>query len=139
MEAAPIIITVTELRRSAARIIDDAIKSDTPVFVTQNGHATAVLLSRRLYDRLLHGAVLEPDAEGAARSASEPAQASSRPDRRSRRSPLVETLFGLCDPETASFLADEGFEAETLGPAAAARGERADSAPGGAGDAGRPG
>ena len=51
-DKAPLIIPVSELRRDAARLIRRMERSHLPVFVTQRGYATAVLLSREDYDTM---------------------------------------------------------------------------------------
>jgi prevent-host-death family protein len=47
---APIIVTISDLRRDAARMVEKASRSREPLFITQRGYATAVLLSRDEYD-----------------------------------------------------------------------------------------
>jgi prevent-host-death family protein len=49
---APIIIPITAMRREAARLIRRMERSHLPVFVTQRGYVTAVLLSREEYDTM---------------------------------------------------------------------------------------
>ena len=74
---------------------------------------TAVLLSRDRYERLLQrSALVEPETAGgadpvpAAEAAARPAtvEAAAQP-----ATALVDTLFGLVEPETADFLKTEGF------------------------------
>jgi len=48
----PLIIPVTDLRQDASGAIRLATASGEPVYVTQRGRATAVLLSRLSYERL---------------------------------------------------------------------------------------
>lgn len=48
----PLIIPVTDLRQDASGAIRLATDSGEPVYVTQRGRATAVLLSRLSYERL---------------------------------------------------------------------------------------
>ena len=104
MERAPDIITITDFRRDAAGIIGGAAASGAPVFVTQHGRVTAVLLSRDRYERLRQrSALVEPETEGGA-DPLPAAEAEARP-----ATALVETLFGLVDPATADFLEIEGF------------------------------
>jgi len=122
MEPAPDIVTITEFRRDAAGIIGGAVASGAPVFVTQQGRVTAVVLSRDRYDGLLHRAALAglktagaadplPAADAAARQASALVETPiGRADTPFR---LVETRFGLVDPATADFLEVEGFGVET--------------------------
>jgi hypothetical protein len=65
---------------------------------------TAVLLSRDRYERLLQrSALVEPETAGGADPVPA-AEAATRP-----ATALVETLFGLVEPETADFLKIEGF------------------------------
>jgi prevent-host-death family protein len=113
LESAPDIITITDFRRDAAGIIGGAVASGAPVFVTQHGCVTAVILSRDRYDHLLRRAALvEPETAGggdplpAADAEARPrmANAKARP-----ATVLVETVFGLVEPETADFLKTEGF------------------------------
>jgi len=95
---------LTDFRRDAAGIIGDAVAGGAPVFVTQHGRVTAVLLSRDRYERLLQrSAVVEPQTAGGA-DPLPAAEAAARP-----ATALVETLFGLVEPETADFLKIEGF------------------------------
>jgi prevent-host-death family protein len=49
---APAIIPVSELRRDTARLIEQAFRSHQPLFITQRGYVTAVLLSREEYDTM---------------------------------------------------------------------------------------
>jgi prevent-host-death family protein len=61
MDKTPHIVPVSELRRSAARLIEEAFRTQEPLFVTQRGYVTAVLLSREGYEtvRLLHEKSIE--------------------------------------------------------------------------------
>jgi prevent-host-death family protein len=49
---APLIIPITVLRRDAARLIARVDRAHLPVFITQRGYVTAVLLSREEYDTM---------------------------------------------------------------------------------------
>jgi prevent-host-death family protein len=51
MGALPYIIPVSELRRDAAGVIKRATEAQEPVFVTQHGRATAVLVDAVSYQR----------------------------------------------------------------------------------------
>lgn len=51
MAKIPTIIPVSDLRQDAARVLNDAKKSSEPVFITQRGRATAVLMSLDAYER----------------------------------------------------------------------------------------
>ena len=51
MAKTPAIIPVSDLRQDAARVLKDVKKSSEPVFITQRGRATAVLMSLDAYER----------------------------------------------------------------------------------------
>lgn len=51
MSAVPSIIPISELRKDTAGVIKKMKASDEPVFITQRGRATAVLVSAQLYER----------------------------------------------------------------------------------------
>jgi prevent-host-death family protein len=139
LESSPDVIPITDFRRDAAGIIGRTVASGRPVYVTQHGRLTAVLVSRTAYEGLLHrlavltsvpggGGVPATTAEavpdecvGSDRALPERGPrrgAESRAaiaDRKALLGPLgrpsesVETRFGLVDFETADFLAVEGF------------------------------
>jgi hypothetical protein len=52
----PIIVNITRLHRKTAAVVQQASDSNRPIFVTQQAFVTAVLLPRRMYDRLLSAA-----------------------------------------------------------------------------------
>jgi prevent-host-death family protein len=47
----PAIIPVSDLRQDAARVLKNAKNSNQPLFITQRGRATAVLMSLDAYQR----------------------------------------------------------------------------------------
>jgi len=51
MARVPAIIPVSDLRQDAARVLSDVKKSSEPVFITQRGRATAVLMSLDAFER----------------------------------------------------------------------------------------
>jgi len=51
MAKIPAIIPVSDLRQDAAGVLKDLKKSSNPVFITQRGRATAVLMSLDAYER----------------------------------------------------------------------------------------
>lgn len=51
-DKAPLVIPVSVLRKDAARLIRRMERSHLPLFVTQRGYVTAVLLSREEYDTM---------------------------------------------------------------------------------------
>ncbi len=54
MSAIPNIIPISDLRQDAAGVIKRAAASDEPVFITQRGRASAVLVSSMAYERTQH-------------------------------------------------------------------------------------
>lgn len=54
MSVMPNIIPVSDLRQNAAGVIKRAAASNQPVFVTQRGRASAVLVSAQAYERTQH-------------------------------------------------------------------------------------
>lgn len=52
----PVIVNISRLHRETAAVIEQADRSDCPIFVTQHAYVAAVLLPRRMYDRLLRAA-----------------------------------------------------------------------------------
>ena len=105
MEPAPDIVTITDFRRDAAGIIGGAVVSGAPVFVTQHGRVTAVVLSRDRYERLRQRSGLaEPETAAGEADYLPATDVVTQP-----ATALVETRFGLVEPETADFLKSEGF------------------------------
>jgi prevent-host-death family protein len=51
MARVPAIVPVSELRQDAASVLKKARASDEPIFITQRGRATAVLLSIDAFER----------------------------------------------------------------------------------------
>jgi prevent-host-death family protein len=51
MSALPIIVPISELRQDASGILKRASISGEPVFITQHGRASAVLVSAGAYER----------------------------------------------------------------------------------------
>lgn len=54
MSAMPNIVPISDLRQDAAGIIKRAAASDEPVFITQRGRASAVVVSAQAYERTQH-------------------------------------------------------------------------------------
>jgi PHD/YefM family antitoxin component YafN of YafNO toxin-antitoxin module len=98
----PDVIPITDFRRGAARIIASRIAGERPVYITQGGYVTAVVLSPERYRDLL-----SHTAEGAQ-------------TRRRIIAPPVDTehelrpasWFGFVDAETADALEASGWELE---------------------------
>jgi len=51
MSAMPYIVPISELRQDASSIVREASATGNPVFITQHGRASAVLLSAGTYER----------------------------------------------------------------------------------------
>jgi prevent-host-death family protein len=51
MAKIPAIVPVSDLRQDAARVLKNATKTGQPLFITQRGRATAVLMSLGAYER----------------------------------------------------------------------------------------
>jgi prevent-host-death family protein len=51
MAKIPTIVPVSDLRQDAARVLNNAKKSNQPLVITQRGRATAVLMSLDAYER----------------------------------------------------------------------------------------
>ena len=54
MSAVPDIVPITDLRQDASGIVKRAAASGAPVFITQHGRATAVVVSATAYERTQH-------------------------------------------------------------------------------------
>ena len=96
LDATPIIIPVSELRRDIARLIEKAHRSPDPLFITQRGYITAVLLTPQKYE----------DLRDAGRSDQERGTSSRRlTDRR-----VLGVQYGPWDWETAGLMNGEEYE-----------------------------
>jgi prevent-host-death family protein len=54
MASVPDIIPITDLRQDASGVVRRAADTQQPVFITQRGRATAVVVSARAYERTQH-------------------------------------------------------------------------------------
>ncbi len=54
MSKVPTIIPITDLRQDAATVLRKVRDSKEPVFITQRGRATAVMMSAEAYERAEH-------------------------------------------------------------------------------------
>jgi prevent-host-death family protein len=98
MDESPRVVPVTSIRRDIARLIDDVNRSARPVFISQRGYLTAVLISCDRYD------ALRRDASENRRTRQ---SASSVPAR-----PFRNTQYGPCDFDTARLFSQEGYYTE---------------------------
>ena len=108
----PHIISITELRRDASRIIDGPVTNGVPVFVTQRGYVAAVLLSQEVFARLAssESRVHHPSGSGEdADRTTAPAAAGLESFGPLPRGTLFETPWNLVDAETAAFFMEEGI------------------------------
>jgi prevent-host-death family protein len=54
MASVPDIIPITDLRQDASGVVRRAADTQQPVFITQRGRATAVVVSAKAYERTQH-------------------------------------------------------------------------------------
>jgi prevent-host-death family protein len=52
MDSLPVIVPISDLRQDTAGVVRTAVATGEPVYVTQRGRTTAVLVSRSTYERL---------------------------------------------------------------------------------------
>lgn len=105
----PEIIPITDFRRDAARIIAGQIAAETPVYITQGGYVTAVVVSPERYRGL---ARLAERGLAADRAAEANARMSGGRQREADDDGWPEDVFGFLDPETAEILDNGGYELE---------------------------
>ena len=101
MHASPDIVPVSRFREDVAGSSRRATADGKPVFITQGGRLTAVLLSRRRYDQLFELlAEIEGDPDRESRSRRLPARTDwpVHGFHPTRPRTHVDTLFGLVDP-----------------------------------------
>jgi prevent-host-death family protein len=96
LHATPIIIPVSEFRRHVATLIEKAHRSPEPLFITQRGYVTAVLLTPEKYEDL--------------RDAGRTEQERSTSSRRLNDRRVLSEQFGPWDWETARLTGDEEYE-----------------------------
>ena len=95
MDESPRVVPVTDIRRDVARLIEEVNRSCRPVFISQRGYLTAVLLSCDRYERLRREA---SEGSGAGQS-----------QRRRPEEPFRRTQYGPHDFETAKLFSQDGF------------------------------
>jgi hypothetical protein len=109
----PIIVNISRLHRETSAVVRQAGDSDRPVFVTQFAFVVAVLLPRRMYDRLLRaadkgGTTAGPDRVASSSSPLDGPLAVFGPLPRGTR---FQTRWGFSvDPQLAAFLMEDGEE-----------------------------
>ena len=105
----PEVIPITDFRRDTARIIAAQTAAETPVYITQGGYVTAVVLSPERYRGL---ARLAERGMAANRAAEADARMTGGREREADDDGWPKDVFGFLDPETAEILASGGFELE---------------------------
>ena len=96
------VIPITDFRRDTARIIAAHVVSETPVFITQGGYVSAVVLSPERYRDLIRQAGQFTETRGQTTTATAGIEQGQRP----------ESWFGFVDAETADMLEGGGWELE---------------------------
>ena len=120
MAMASQVVTVSDCRRRLATLIDEVNRSGHPLFVTQYGQVTAVLVSAEEYSTWRStDPARRDDGRCRARRRSPRSVVRVPPSHRSPRlTPLptrrVWTEYGLCDYETAQVLAEQGVDTELV-------------------------
>jgi prevent-host-death family protein len=98
MDESPRVVPVTDIRRDVARLIEEVNRSCRPIFISQRGYLTAVLLSCDHYERLRR-----ERSEGSDAGCSQ---------RRRPEEPFRRMQYGPYDYETARLLSQDGFRTE---------------------------
>jgi prevent-host-death family protein len=116
----PVVVNISRLHRETSAVVRQAAEYEQPVFVTQYACVAAVLLPRRMYDRLLRaaernvaGSAQDPVASPAGPSTNQPAGPPANPPSGPRTSPLEGPLgvFGPLPPRTR-FLTQKGLSVD---------------------------
>jgi prevent-host-death family protein len=98
MDKSPRVVPVTDIGRDVARLIEEVDRSCRPVFISQRGYLTAVLLSCDRYERLRCEA-----SEGSGAGGTQ---------RRRPEEPFRRMQYGPHDYETARLFSQDGFRTE---------------------------
>jgi len=98
MDESPRVVPVTDIRRDVARLIEEVNRSCRPVFISQRGYPTAVLLSCDRYETL--------------RSEASEGRGAGRSRRRRPEEPFRRTQYGPYDFETARLFSQDGFRTD---------------------------
>jgi prevent-host-death family protein len=114
MPTGPFVVSVTELRRRLSPLLAQVDDGERPLFITQFGQVTAVLVSRSEYRSWQERASARPPMPPIF-----PRENGVAPSQRSARlTPLpsrkVWTAYGMCDYEIARVLAAQGVETELV-------------------------
>jgi prevent-host-death family protein len=96
LDTTPIIIPISELRRDLARVLEKAQRSPDPIFITQRGYITGVMLTPQKYEDL--------------RDAGRSEQERSKSPRRLNDRRVLSAQFGPWDWETARLMDLEEYD-----------------------------
>ena len=99
MDESPRVVPVTDIRRDVAHLIEEVNRSCRPVFISQRGYLTAVLLSCDRY-------------EGLRREAGKGSGAGHGQRRRQPEEPFHRTQYGPHDYETARLFSQDGYRTD---------------------------
>ena len=116
MATGPFVASVSELRRRLAAFIEEVGRGEHPLFITQHGCITAVLISRELYHSWRPESERRDGGGGRERVSRD---RGAPPTRRSTRSSVlperrVWTQYGWCDFVVAQVLAEQGVDTELI-------------------------
>jgi prevent-host-death family protein len=107
----PHVIAITELRRRTSDVLEGPVAHGIPVFITQRGYVTAVILSRAAFDRLARSTQRVAESTSSAeRDGGETAPpAGIESFGPLPRGTLFETPWALVHAETADFFMQQGI------------------------------
>ena len=118
MATEPCVVTVSDFRRRLATLLDEVSRRRHPLFVTQYGLVTAVVVSAEEYGLWRSQVAAGHDKRNCATGPSPTALRLTAAHRSPRLTPLptrkVWTQYGLCDFEIAQVLAEQGVDTELL-------------------------
>lgn len=123
MGVGPFVVGVSELRRHLADLIDQVGRGKRPLFITQYGFVTAVLISRKQYQEWCPDGEASRHTGGERRHAEHTSRSGEFAGGASRLRPLGDTVlptrriwtqYGWCDFESAQVLAEQGVETELV-------------------------
>jgi prevent-host-death family protein len=122
MAVGPLVVGVSELRRRLAALIFEVERGEHPLFITRHGFVSAVLISRKLYDKWCPDDERRRHEEQPRRADHSQRPAGSALTGQYRRRPgstvvparKVWTQYGWCDFEVAQVLAEQGVDTELV-------------------------
>jgi prevent-host-death family protein len=122
MAVGPLVVGVSELRRRLADLIFQVERGEQPLFITQHGFVSAVLISRKQYDdwcpdgerRRHEGQPRRTDHSQLPAGPALAGQHRRRPGFTVVPTRKVWTQYGWCDFEVAQVLAEQGVDTELI-------------------------